>query len=195
MSEECIRIDLLRHGEPVGGIRFRGSLDDPLTEEGFRQMESAVANGGPWDAIVTSPLSRCAAFAQSLAHRLDVPLEVDERLKEIHFGDWEGLSFAELMATAPLALTRFMGDPLRHPPPGAESVEAFRERTLDALRDRLKPINSGRRLLFVTHGGVIRVMLCHARGWPLARLLEIDVPHASLHGLCGSGQHCEEWLP
>jgi broad specificity phosphatase PhoE len=195
MSEEGIRIDLLRHGETVGGTRFRGSLDDPLTEEGFRQMERAVTERGPWDAIVTSPLSRCVAFAQSLAHRLGIPLEVDERLREIHFGDWEGRSYAELMATAPLALTRFMGDPLRHPPPGAESVEAFRERTLDALRDRLKPSNLRRRLLFVTHGGVIRVMLCHARNWPLARLLEIDVPHASLHRLCGNGERCEELRP
>ncbi|WP_133718910.1 histidine phosphatase family protein [Methylocaldum gracile] len=190
-----VHIDLLRHGETVGGTRFRGSLDDPLTDEGIRQMERSVANAGPWDEIVTSPLSRCAAFAESLALKLRVPLAIDERLREIHFGDWEGRSYAELMATAPLALTRFLGDPLRHPPPGAESVEAFRERTLDALRDRLTPHNLGRRLLLVTHGGVIRVMLCHARQWPLARLLEIDVPHASLHSLCGSGQHCEEARP
>lgn len=190
-----VHIDLLRHGETVGGTRFRGSLDDPLTDEGIRQMECAVANAGPWDEIVTSPLSRCAAFAESLALKLRVPLAIDERLREIHFGDWEGRSSAELMATAPLALTRFLGDPLRHPPPGAESVEAFRERTLDALRDRLTPHNLGRRLLLVTHGGVIRVMLCHARRWPLARLLEIDVPHASLHSLCGSGQRCEEVRP
>lgn len=195
MSDGVVHIDLLRHGETVGGTRFRGSLDDPLTDEGIRQMECAVANAGPWDEIVTSPLSRCAAFAESLALKLRVPLAIDERLREIHFGDWEGRSYAELMATAPLALTRFLGDPLRHPPPGAESVEAFRERTLDALRDRLTPHNLGRRLLLVTHGGVIRVMLCHARRWPLARLLEIDVPHASLHSLCGSGQRCEEVRP
>lgn len=195
MSEERVRIDLLRHGETVGGIRFHGSLDDPLTEEGFRQMERAVAEGGPWDAIVTSPLSRCAVFAQSLARRLDIPLEVDERLREIHFGDWEGRSYAEVMATAPLALSRFMSDPQRHPPPGGESVEAFRARILAALWERLKPSNLGRRLLFVTHGGVIRVLLCHVRHWPLARLFEIDMPHASLHSLCGSGQHCEELRP
>jgi alpha-ribazole phosphatase len=195
VSDGVVHIDLLRHGETVGGTRFRGSLDDPLTDEGIRQMECAVANAGPWDEIVTSPLSRCAAFAASLAQRLSIPLEIDERLREIHFGDWEGRSYAELMATAPLALTRFLGDPLRHPPPGAESVEAFRERTLDALWDRLTAHNLGRRLLLVTHGGVIRVMLCHARQWPLARLLEIDVPHASLHSLCGSGQRCEEVRP
>lgn len=195
MSEEGIRIDLLRHGETVGGTRFRGSLDDPLTEEGFRQMEGAVAKGGPWDTIVTSPLSRCAAFAQSLAQRLSIPLQVDERLKEIHFGDWEGLTYAEVMATAPLALSRFMADPLRHPPPGAEPVDAFRGRILAALQDHLESINLGRRLLFVTHGGVIRVLLCHARNWPLSRLFEFDVPHASFFHLCGNGQHCEELPP
>jgi len=195
MSGGRVHVDLLRHGETVGGTRFRGSLDDPLTDEGFRQMEAAVSNGGPWDAIVTSPLSRCAAFAESLALKQGTPLETDERLREIHFGAWEGCSYAELMATAPIALTRFLADPFRHPPPDAEPLAAFRERTLDALRNQMMPPNHGRRLLLVTHGGVIRVMLCHARGWPLARLLEIDVPHASLHGLCGSGEHCEEVRP
>src|SRR5690606_17024528 len=136
-----VNIDLLRHGETVGGARFRGSLDDPLTEQGFRQMDAAVANGGPWDAIVTSPLSRCAAFAESLAVKLGIPSEIDERLREIHFGAWEGRSYAELMATAPGALTRFLGDPFRHPPPEAERLEAFRQRTLDALRDHLMPRN------------------------------------------------------
>jgi broad specificity phosphatase PhoE len=192
VSDGVVHIDLLRHGETVGGTRFRGSLDDPLTEQGFRQMEGAVANGGPWDAIVTSPLSRCAAFAENLALRLTIPVEFDERLKEIHFGVWEGRSYAELMAMAPVALTRFLGDPFRHPPPEAEPLEAFRERTLEALRDHLMPRNQGRRILLVTHGGVIRVMLCHARRWPLARLFEIDVPHASLHCLCGDGEHCDE---
>jgi alpha-ribazole phosphatase len=190
-----VNIDLLRHGETVGGTRFRGSQDDPLTDEGFRQMERAVANRGPWDAIVTSPLSRCAAFAESMAQKWGIPMEIDPRLREIHFGDWEGRSFAELMATSPLALSRFLGDPLGHPPPGAESVEAFRARTLEALGDRLTVSNLGRRLLLVTHGGVIRVMLCHARRWPIARLLDIEVPHASLHSLCGSGGRCEELSP
>jgi broad specificity phosphatase PhoE len=194
MSDHLTQIDLLRHGETMNGARLRGSLDDPLTDEGWRQMEAAMVNAGPWDGIVSSPLSRCAAFAEALAFRLNLPVKIDERLREIHFGAWEGLSYAELMATAPTALMHFYQDPLRYPPPAAEPLEDFQERTLAALSEQFTPLNTSRRILFITHGGVIRVLLSYVRRWPLSRILEIDVPHASLHRLQGIDGCCEEVL-
>ena len=58
-------IDLIRHGEPEGGRRYRGATDDPLTAAGWRQMEAAVA-GLSWQRIYSSPLVRCADFARHL---------------------------------------------------------------------------------------------------------------------------------
>ncbi len=52
--------DLLRHDEPVGGRRYRGRTDDPLSEVGWRQMRAAVDGYSAWRATVTSPLKRCA---------------------------------------------------------------------------------------------------------------------------------------
>jgi hypothetical protein len=60
-------IDLLRHGEVEGGVRFRGSTDHPLTAEGWAQMWAAVGTDIHWDRIVTSPLTRCADFARALS--------------------------------------------------------------------------------------------------------------------------------
>ncbi|WP_173425610.1 histidine phosphatase family protein, partial [Stutzerimonas stutzeri] len=54
------RIDLLRHGETERGGGFRGSLDDALTDRGWQQMREAVDGAGPWDALISSPLQRCA---------------------------------------------------------------------------------------------------------------------------------------
>lgn len=180
---DVVRIDLLRHGEVVGGTRFRGSQDDPLTPKGWSQMQATVQGYGPWDALVSSPLSRCRAFAERLAEEIGVALETDVRLQEIHFGAWEGRSYAELMVSAPLALTRFCDDPFNHPPPGAESLPGFQARTLAALSDLSAPRHRGRRVLVITHGGVIRTLLCHARQWSLARLMEIEVPYGSMHTL------------
>ena len=58
-----------------GGLR--GSLDDALTEAGWAQMEAAVAEAGPWDRLVSSPLQRCARFAEELGEQLGVPVQLD----------------------------------------------------------------------------------------------------------------------
>ena len=57
-------IDLVRHGEPVGGIRYRGQMDDPLSHTGWQEMRKAIGRETPWDAIISSPLLRCRAFAE-----------------------------------------------------------------------------------------------------------------------------------
>ena len=177
---DCTYIDLLRHGETTGGSRFCGKLDEPLSPHGWRQMHVAVEGAGPWDAIVSSPLSRCADFAWALARRQAIPLDSDDRLREMHFGNWEGRSAAELMAMEPEALTGFWNDPLKHTPPGAEPLTQFQARTLaawDAVLDRYRH----RRVLLITHGGVIRVILGRVLQRSLAHLLRIEVAHASLH--------------
>jgi len=84
-------IDVIRHGEPIGGQRYRGySIDDPLTDKGWSQMRAAVPETPLWTHIVTSPLKRCQEFAQELADDLQIPFTIVDNLKEIGFGSWEG---------------------------------------------------------------------------------------------------------
>jgi len=173
---------LLRHGETVGGNRFRGHRDDPLTDAGLAQMWQSVADGPQWDHIVTSPLRRCAQFAHALATTLQLPLTRDARFKEMHFGQWEGRSAAEITTEDPQALARFWRDPDNHPPPGGETLRQFQQRVLagwQALQETLPGCN----VLLVTHGGVIRLLWCHHHQRPLRELLSIEVAHASLHYL------------
>lgn len=172
-------IDLIRHGEPVGGHRYRGQIDDPLSEKGWTQMRSAVGEHRPWQAILTSPLARCRAFAEELGARLVLPLEVDARLMELGFGEWEGRSAEELLVADPERLTRFWSDPLRHAPPGGETLAAFRDRILAAWEDILAR-HTGRHVLVVGHAGTIRIAMCHALDMPLERLFRIQVPNAGI---------------
>jgi len=173
-----MRISLLRHGEVEGAPAFRGRTDAPLSGAGWRQMERAVA-GRRWARIWTSPLVRCLAFAERLAERLDVPLHLDERLAELDFGDWEGLTAAEVMAHDAGALARFWEDPARHPPPGGEDLASFEVRVMEAWAE-IRALEPGP-VLVVTHGGVIRLLRCRLEGRPLSELLQLEVGHASLH--------------
>jgi alpha-ribazole phosphatase len=171
--------ELLRHGETFGAGGFRGSTDDALTPHGLEQMRMAVENRAGWDRIVTSPLRRCLAFANELAQARGVPVDSDERFKEMHFGDWEGKTAEELMRSDDEALLRFWNDPALHTPPSGEPLRAFQARVLAAWNDNIGA-RRGQHLLLVLHGGPIRVVLGHVLGSPPAALLRFDVPLGSL---------------
>ncbi|MDR2306064.1 MAG: alpha-ribazole phosphatase family protein [Paucimonas sp.] len=172
-------LDLLRHGETEQGGGLRGSLDDALTPAGWAQMRQAVATAGPWDALISSPLQRCALFADELGARLGLPVRREAALRELHFGDWEGRSAAQIMQTEADALGRFWSDPYAFTPPAGEPVAAFAERVIAAI-DALAVSHAGRRVLLVTHGGVMRLLLARARGLPREQLLQVEVGHGAL---------------
>ncbi|MCB1753972.1 MAG: alpha-ribazole phosphatase [Gammaproteobacteria bacterium] len=174
-----MRVGLLRHGEVEGGNRFRGSTDDPLSRTGLSQMQAATA-ATHWDRVISSPLQRCTEFADLYARQNTLLYSLEPRLQEIHFGSWENRSAAELMEETPEALTRFWHDPLTYTPPGGESLSHFQARVLEAWHEILTA-HAQQDVLIVTHGGVIRTLLCHILKRPLASLLELRVEHGSLH--------------
>lgn len=175
-------VDLLRHGEPAGGRKFRGSVDDPLSELGWRQMRAAVAaattaNEHSWQQIISSPLLRSAEFAAELAAERDLPLAVWPDVREMHFGDWEGRETKELWQNVPHQMLPFFKDPENNPPPGGEALEMFRIRLM-ACWQRLLKEHRGEHILLVCHGGVIRMLLSQVLGLPLAHFARFDVPYA-----------------
>nr|WP_315438353.1 alpha-ribazole phosphatase family protein [uncultured Pseudomonas sp.] len=177
-----LRLDLLRHGETELGGGLRGSLDDALTEKGWAQMRAAVIAGGPWDRLISSPLQRCARFAAELGEQLNLPVQLDKDLQELHFGAWEGQSAAALMETDAEALGLFWADPYAFTPPQGEPVSDFAARVLGAVA-RLHQAFAGERVLLISHGGVMRLLLAQARGLPREQLLNVEVAHASLFAL------------
>ncbi|MDH4235088.1 MAG: histidine phosphatase family protein [Gallionella sp.] len=176
----CTHIDLLRHGETLAGSVYLGRSDAPLSEHGYRQMENALLNVLRHDAVLSSPLMRCAAFAKDYAQQHALPLHHDARFQEMDFGSWDGRSAAEIAATDPGSLENFWRDPVSCPPPQAEPLLSFQSRVLAAWQE-LPARYPGQRVLVVTHGGVMRIILCHLQQRPLTELLSLQVPHAALH--------------
>lgn len=172
-------IDLLRHGD-TGQRGFRGQIDDALSVAGWAQMRAAVVEW-QWDAVVSSPLQRCAAFAQEVALPRGLPLLLDARLAEYHFGDWQAVPLDEIAERDASALEAFWSDPVAHPPPGAESFAVFEARIRSALSDIARMPQQ--RVLVITHGGVIRLLHCLGHAMELKSMSSVDVPHASVHRL------------
>ena len=177
-----LRLDLLRHGETELGGGLRGSLDDALTAKGWAQMRAAVVAQGPWDRLVSSPLQRCARFAEELGAQLHVPVALEKDLQELHFGAWEGQSAAALMETDAEGLGLFWADPYSFTPPEGEPVSDFSGRVLGAVA-RLHQAYAGERVLLISHGGVMRLLLAQARGLPREQLLNVEVGHGGLFSL------------
>ncbi len=187
MDKHSTIIDLIRHGEPQGGRMYRGQQDDPLSELGWRQMREATEGCCGWQRIVSSPLQRCAKFAAELANTRALPLQVDERFREISFGVWEGRTPAELEAEDPQRMAAFWDDPVVHWPAGGEPFDRFQARIARALDDLLDT-HAGEHLLLVAHGGVIRAILFHVLGVPPRNFFRIQVPYATISRLRADGR-------
>ncbi len=172
-------IDLLRHGEPEGGRRYRGQIDDPLSSRGWEQMREAVGHQAPWDRIFTSPLSRCSAFSRELAQRHRLPLEECADFMEIGFGEWEGKTAKELMDRDSNLLFRFWKDPLHNTPPGAETLHDFSSRVIHQWEQMVER-HRGAHLLVVGHAGMMRMILSHILGMPMEHMFRFQIPNAGV---------------
>ncbi len=172
-------IDLLRHGEPVGGHRYRGQTDDPLSEKGWEQMRAAIAGRSEWDVIYTSPLRRCAEFARELSETRSLPIMIDPRLMEIGFGTWEGKTAEELRRNDPHCVERFWLDPISNRPESAEPIAEFRAR-VEAVCSDILDAHPGKRVLVVGHAGITRMMICLALGSPPEHMFRIQVENAGI---------------
>lgn len=161
------RFDILRHGEPDGKDCFRGSgIDHPLTEHGWQQMHTAIDKNTKWDFIISSPLSRCLDFAKELSSELQLELIIDDDLKEIGFGTWEGRTKEDVQNNDGDDYKMFILDPIKNRPPGAEPLEKFTNRVWHKL-EKISREHRGKRTLIITHAGVIRVVVSKTMGLSL----------------------------
>ncbi|MGD2020808.1 MAG: histidine phosphatase family protein [Thiohalocapsa sp.] len=187
-------VDLIRHGEPVGGRMIRGNgCDHPLSAAGWGQMRAAVAPTAdcspPWQQIVTSPMARCRAFAMDLASRLSLPLAVEPELREIGMGAWEGRRPTDVAVAEPDAFHAFRADPVANRPPGGEQLADFRRRIARAYRRQVAHW-PGQRLLIVCHAGVSRAVLGHVLDAEDAAWYRMAIDYAGVsrirHGVFGA---------
>lgn len=189
MTRETL-VDLIRHGEPRGGRRYRGNgTDDPLSDLGREQMRRALGETRPWDEIVSSPLIRCREFAETLAAESGLPLTLEPELQEVGLGAWEGLTPAQVRERDPQAYEDYYRDPVGSRPEGAESLEDLIYRVGSAY-DGIVAGREGKHLLLVVHAGVMRALVGRVLLADPGRWYRLRVDYAGLvrirHGRYGA---------
>ncbi|WP_087545022.1 histidine phosphatase family protein [Acinetobacter sp. WCHA29] len=184
-----MQIDLLRHGETTLSHTLRGHLDDELTEKGWLQMQSTIqqyiTTPMDWDVIISSPLRRCRRFAEHLADQLELPMRVNDHIKEMYFGDWEGISTQAIYEAEPKRLANFWQFPTQYHAPNGESLIQFQQRVMcgfDEIYEQMQRHNWNKALI-VTHGGVIKLLTCLARQQNLDDLLTMPAELGKLYAL------------
>lgn len=171
-------IDFIRHGEPEGGLVFRGQTDHALTELGRRQFEQRIATTAQdWQVIISSPLQRCLESAEALAKRLSIPLEIASNFSEIHFGQWENRVVAEVMQEH--NISEMWQNPLSFCAPEGEHTQTLQKRSIQGWQEILAK-HSGKRVLVVTHGGVMRVLAHYLLELSEGSINKLSLPYAAL---------------
>jgi len=176
---------LLRHGETAHTVEKRfsgaGGADPVLSPQGERQVRAAtgvLTGRGPVDAVVSSPLRRARQTADIVAAELGLAVREVDDVRECAFGEWEGLTFAEVQEGWPDELTGWLAD-TAVAPPGGESFDAVAARVRRA-RDQLITRHAGRTVLVVTHVTPIKLLVREALAAPLTALYRMELSPASL---------------
>lgn len=179
---------LMRHGETAWNRerRIMGDLDIALTDEGRVQCEGAAGllAGYGVTRIVSSPLQRASESAAIVSSRFGIAVESDERLVEVRFGQWQGLTYEQVAADP--RYQGFADDPVSNPTPGGETIHDVQVRGLEGLGAAMGTARDGDCTLFVTHGDIIRALLCHFLATPLDHYRRLRTDNAGLSAIAVS---------
>ena len=168
-----MRLLLARHGQTDWNVaqRFQGQSDVPLNEIG-RQQADALADRlstQPIDIVYCSDLQRALETANIIVRGSGCPsartsqpnLHLDSRLREMNFGEWEGLTYREIKQTDPAALAAWKSDISTTAAPNGETLNQLTARVQSVLND-LHAQHADKTILIVAHGGVLQTLLCLA---------------------------------
>ncbi|WP_339753510.1 histidine phosphatase family protein [uncultured Marinobacter sp.] len=189
---------IVRHVETVWNRegRIQGHLDSPLTAEGIAQAQALARRlrGGEYDLLVSSDLGRARATAAYIAAEIGMEAVLDARLRERHYGIFQGMTRGEAKATHPEVYQRYSEEDVAFAIPGGESTQAGFERSVGYLEE-LAACRPGQRILVVTHGGVIDGLYRHTMGLPHVGSRVFSMVNGSINQFSyeGGKWHLESW--
>lgn len=153
---------LIRHGETDWNNKliFQGHSDKELNETGLinARKTAEILKNYRFDYIYCSDLKRAKQTAQLIANKMNKSILETKEIREIFFGEWEGLNFKKIEKNYPDEFQAWKNDPLKNNPPEGEKIEQFNRR-VNGFFDKLIKNHRGEKIIVVTHGGVIKSYL------------------------------------
>ncbi|HZS41704.1 MAG TPA: histidine phosphatase family protein [Polyangia bacterium] len=157
----------VRHGQTDYSLanRFCGAVDAPLNATGLAMAEAIAARYGDekWAAIYASPLTRARDTAAPTARAAGMQIAVEDGLREIAYGEWEGRPEAEVERDDGERFHAWAAHPARVAPPGGETAVAIAARAMAAL-DAIRARHADGKVLIVSHKATLRILFCALLG-------------------------------
>jgi alpha-ribazole phosphatase len=171
---------LVRHGQTDWNLaqRFQGQSDIPLNETGRKQAQALAdrLSAEPFDAVYSSDLQRATETARIICRSGFQP---DNRLREVNFGGWEGLTYDTIKEKFPDALEAWENNIFKNAPPNGETLEGLSAR-VQSMLDELRAKHQDQTVLIVAHGGVLQTLICLALNLPPTMYWQFHLSTASL---------------
>ncbi len=181
-----LRLCLVRHGETQWNAdgRVQGQLDVPLSPIGLAQARAVATVLGRerFDAIYSSDLVRVRQTAEPVSRLFHQEVFLDKRLRERHYGVFQGMTYADAKLKLPEDYERFRAKDPDYAFQTGESLTQFNERAL-AFFDFLIGKHPGQSILVFTHGGILEMLYRHATGRGISTPRDFEIPNAALNRL------------
>jgi len=176
------RLLLVRHATAEGHGRFQGQRDVPLSSAGRRELARLCERCSryPIRAVYASDLRRARETAEAVARNFGLEVEVRPELREMHFGQWEGLTWNQIARRYPRLASLWVKRFPHQVIPGGEPLSQFQRRIAAGVR-KVVAANRGQCALVVTHAGVIRFILAKVLGLPARNLFRLAQDSCALN--------------
>jgi alpha-ribazole phosphatase len=178
-----MRLLIARHGLTTWNTegRFQGQTDVPLNHTGRRQADALAKRlaGEHIDVVYASDLSRAWETATTIVTHHTCLLHAEPGLREMSFGDWEGLTYTEIQERDAQLLAHWEADELNVSAPAGETLQQIAQRVQTVL-ERLIVDHPDETVLLVAHGGALQVLLCLALGLSPQSYWQFHLDQASL---------------
>jgi alpha-ribazole phosphatase/probable phosphoglycerate mutase len=158
------RVLFIRHAETEMAGRFCGHSDPDLNAKGHAQLAqlAQILSTEKIGEIHSSDLRRAQSTAEAIAAGRNIALTLSPALREIHFGEWEGMSWRQIEQMDPDYARRWVEGYPHVPAPAGESFPRFEARVVDEVHQLID--RDAETIAVVTHAGVMRVVLRHLHG-------------------------------
>jgi alpha-ribazole phosphatase len=182
LNEEKTKLFLTRHGEVINHGVYNGQTDVDITDLGMRQMERLreLLRGMPLTAVYSSDLLRTRKGAEIIGAPHGLNPEGFAEFREMNFGRWQGLTYAEVMERYPTDIPQWMNHLETFCIPKGESLVDVRQRAMPKLNELIER-HRGQGIVLVCHGALNRLILAEALRLPYAHLLRIEQEYGCLN--------------